>query len=143
MSLSGALTQLLLYADRFIIGAMLTLTAVAFYATPLDLIMRLWIIPVAVAQTMLPAIASSFRELPDHTALLIKRGALIVMLLSLPASLILIPGAELFLRLWLGTEFAVRFAGSDRPAGCDGEVLTGAGSDFPAAQRGTTALAWH
>jgi O-antigen/teichoic acid export membrane protein len=30
MSLSGALTQLLLYADRFIIGAMLTLTAVAF-----------------------------------------------------------------------------------------------------------------
>ncbi|MFN8882348.1 MAG: oligosaccharide flippase family protein, partial [Alphaproteobacteria bacterium] len=96
MSLSGALTQLLLYADRFIIGAVLTLSAVAFYATPLDLIMRLWIIPVAVAQTMLPAIASSFRELPDHTALLIKRGALIVMLLSLPASLILIPGAELF-----------------------------------------------
>jgi O-antigen/teichoic acid export membrane protein len=106
MSLSGALTQLLLYADRFIIGAMLTLAAVAFYATPLDLIMRLWIIPVAVAQTMLPAIASSFRELPNHTALLIKRGALIVMLLSLPASLILIPGAELFLRLWLGAEFA-------------------------------------
>ncbi len=106
MSLSGALTQLLLYADRFIIGAMLTLSAVAFYATPLDLIMRLWIIPVAVAQTMLPAIASSFRELPDHIALLIKRGALIVMLLSLPASLILIPGAELFLRLWLGDAFA-------------------------------------
>jgi len=106
MSLSGALTLLLLYADRFIIGAVLTLSAVAFYATPLDLVIRLWIIPVAVVQTMLPAIASSFRELPDHTALLIKRGALIVILLSLPASLILIAGAELFLRLWLGAEFA-------------------------------------
>jgi O-antigen/teichoic acid export membrane protein len=106
MSLSGALTQFLLYADRFIIGAMLTLSAVAFYATPLDLIIRLWIVPVAVTQTMLPAIASSFRELPQNTALLVKRGALIVMLLSLPASLILIPGAELFLRLWLGEAFA-------------------------------------
>ena len=106
MSLSGALTQLLLYADRFIIGAMLTLSAVAFYATPLDLIMRLWILPVAVAQTMLPAIASSYRDLPQDTALLVKRGALIVMALCLPASLILIPGAELFLRLWLGEAFA-------------------------------------
>jgi O-antigen/teichoic acid export membrane protein len=106
MSLSGALTQLLLYADRFIIGAMLTLSAVAFYATPLDLIMRLWILPVAVAQTMLPAIASSYRDLPQDTALLLKRGALIVMALCLPASLILIPGAELFLRLWLGEAFA-------------------------------------
>ncbi|MGI9127218.1 MAG: flippase [Roseomonas sp.] len=106
MSLSGALTQLLLYADRFIIGAMLTLPAVAFYATPLDLIMRLWILPVAVAQTLLPAIASSYRDLPQDTALLLKRGALIVMALCLPASLILIPGAELFLRLWLGEAFA-------------------------------------
>ncbi|MCA3274073.1 MAG: flippase [Roseomonas sp.] len=106
MSSSGALTQLLLYADRFIIGAMLTLSAVAFYATPLDLIIRLWIIPVAVVQTLLPAIASSFRDLPESTALLIKRGALIVTLLALPASLVLIPGAELFLRLWLGETFA-------------------------------------
>ena len=106
MSLSGALTQLLLYADRFIIGAVLTLSAVAFYATPLDLIMRLWILPVAVTQTLLPAIASSYRELPQHTALLMRRGALIVMALCLPASLALIPGAELFLRLWLGESFA-------------------------------------
>jgi O-antigen/teichoic acid export membrane protein len=106
MSLSGALTQLLLYADRFIIGAMLTLSAVAFYATPLDLIMRLWILPVAVAQTLMPAIASSYVNRPDDTALLVKRGALIVMALCLPASLILIPGAELFLQLWLGEAFA-------------------------------------
>jgi O-antigen/teichoic acid export membrane protein len=106
MSLSGALTQLLLYADRFIIGALLTLSAVAFYATPLDLIMRLWILPVAVAQTLLPAIASSYRDLPQQTALLVRRGALVVLALSLPASLILIPGAELFLQLWLGEAFA-------------------------------------
>lgn len=106
MSFSGALTQVLLYADRFIIGAVLTLSSVAFYATPLDLIIRLWIIPVAVTQTLLPAIASSFRELPQHTARLIQRGGLIVMALCLPASLVLIPGAELFLRLWLGEAFA-------------------------------------
>ncbi len=78
MSLSGALTQVLLYADRFLIGALIGLTAVAFYATPLDLVMRMWILPVAVAQTLLPAIASSFRTAPERTALLLRRGALIV-----------------------------------------------------------------
>ena len=40
MSASGILTQALLYADRFLIGAFLTLSAVAFYATPLDLTLK-------------------------------------------------------------------------------------------------------
>lgn len=106
MSLSGALTQVLLYADRFLVGALIGLTAVAFYATPLDLVMRMWILPVAVAQTLLPAIASSFRAAPERTALLLRRGALIVAALVLPACLVLVAGAEWLLWLWLGTEFA-------------------------------------
>ena len=106
MSLSGALTQVLLYADRFIIGALIGLTAVAFYATPLDLVMRMWILPVAVAQTLLPAIASSFRTAPGRTALLMRRGALIVAGLVLPACLVLVALAEWLLWLWLGTAFA-------------------------------------
>ncbi|WP_170979155.1 flippase [Roseomonas sp. HF4] len=106
MSLSGALTQVLLYADRFLIGALIGLTAVAFYATPLDLVMRMWILPVAVAQALLPAIASSFRVAPERTALLLRRGALIVAAVGLPACLVLVAGAEWLLWLWLGTEFA-------------------------------------
>lgn len=106
MSLSGALTQVLLYADRFLVGALIGLTAVAFYATPLDLVMRMWILPVAVAQTLLPAIASSFRSAPERTALLMRRGALIVAGLVLPACLVLVALAEWLLWLWLGSAFA-------------------------------------
>ena len=51
MSVSGMMTQALIYADRFLIGALLSLAAVAYYATPLDLVLRAWILPVAVAQT--------------------------------------------------------------------------------------------
>jgi O-antigen/teichoic acid export membrane protein len=106
MSLSGALTQVLLYADRFLVGALIGLTAVAFYATPLDLVMRMWILPVAVAQALLPAIASSFRTAPDRTALLLRRGALIVAGLVLPACLVIVASAEWLLWLWLGQDFA-------------------------------------
>jgi O-antigen/teichoic acid export membrane protein len=106
MSLSGALTQVLLYADRFLVGALIGLTAVAFYATPLDLVMRMWILPVAVAQALLPAIASSFRTAPGRTVLLLRRGALIVAGLVLPACLVLVACAEWLLWLWLGNDFA-------------------------------------
>jgi len=106
MSLSGVLTQVSLYADRFLIGALLTLAAVAFYATPLDLVMRLWILPVAVAQALLPALASSFRAQPAETAALLRRGVLLIAGLVLPGCVVLIVLAHPLLRLWLGTAFA-------------------------------------
>jgi O-antigen/teichoic acid export membrane protein len=106
MSASGILTQALLYADRFLVGAVLTLTAVAFYATPLDLVMRMWILPVAVAQALLPAMASVFATHAEATAGLLRRGALMVMAMVLPACLVLVAAGPLVLQLWLGQEFA-------------------------------------
>jgi O-antigen/teichoic acid export membrane protein len=106
MSVSGMLTQALLYADRFLIGALLTLTAVAFYATPLDLVMRMWILPAAVAQALLPAMASAYATHAVMTAGLLRRGALLVMAAVLPACLVLVATGPELLRLWLGAEFA-------------------------------------
>ena len=92
MSVSGIMTQALVYADRFLIGALLSLAAVAYYATPLDLVLRAWILPVAVAQTMLPAIAASFAADPREAAALLRRGALLIMAMVLPACLLLVGG---------------------------------------------------
>ncbi|WP_424812388.1 flippase [Roseococcus sp. YIM B11640] len=106
MTFSSVLNQALLYADRFLVGAMLTLAAVAFYATPLDLVMRMWILPVAIAQAMLPGMASGFKLLPDATSGLLRRGSLLMLLLTLPACLVLAGLGDWVLRLWLGAEFA-------------------------------------
>jgi O-antigen/teichoic acid export membrane protein len=106
MTFSSALTQALLYADRFLIGAMLTLSAVAFYATPLDLVLRFWILPVAVAQALLPALASSFRALPAETVALFRKAVLLIAAIVLPAAVVLVAFAHPALDLWLGREFA-------------------------------------
>ncbi len=106
MSASGILTQALLYADRFLIGALLTLSAVAFYATPLDLVMRMWILPVAVAQALLPAMASAYATHAQATAGLLRRGALLTLAAVLPACLLLVAAGPWLLQLWLGAEFA-------------------------------------
>jgi O-antigen/teichoic acid export membrane protein len=106
MTFSGTLSQVLLYADRFLIGALLTLAAVAYYSTPLDLVLRMWILPVAVAQTLLPALAASFATDPARAAAVLRRGTLLILALVFPACLVLVGGAELLLRLWLGAAFA-------------------------------------
>jgi O-antigen/teichoic acid export membrane protein len=106
MSASGILTQALLYADRFVIGALLTLSAVAFYATPLDLVMRMWILPVAVAQALLPAMASAYATHAEATAGLLRRGVLLTLAAVLPACLLLVAAGPWLLHLWLGAEFA-------------------------------------
>jgi O-antigen/teichoic acid export membrane protein len=106
MTASSILNQALMYADRFLIGAMLTLVAVAYYATPLDLVLRMWIVPVAVAQALLPAMASSWRAAPEVAAGLLRRGGLLILALVLPACLVLAGFGDWVLRLWLGAEFA-------------------------------------
>ncbi|WP_160119555.1 flippase [Rhodovarius lipocyclicus] len=98
--------QALLYADRFLIGALVTLTAVAYYATPLDLVMRLWILPVAVSQALLPAMSSAYATLPETTAALLRRGGLLILLLVFPAAAILAGAGHEVLWLWLGREMA-------------------------------------
>ena len=106
MSASGILTQALLYADRFLVGALLSLSAVAFYATPLDLVMRMWILPVAVAQAMLPGMASGYATHATMTAGLLRRGALLSMAVVMPACILLVALGPELLRLWLGPAFA-------------------------------------
>lgn len=106
MTFASVLNQALLYADRFLIGALLTLAAVAYYATPLDLVLRMWILPVAIAQALLPAMASAFRLLPEVTAGLLRRGALLMVLLTLPPCLVLAGIGDWVLGLWLGADFA-------------------------------------
>lgn len=111
MTFTSLTTQALLYADRFLIGALLSLTAVAFYATPLDLVMRVWILPVAVAQVLVPAIARAFATQPEEAAATLRQGTLGILVLGLPACLLLTGAAWELLALWLGRDFADGGAG--------------------------------
>lgn len=106
MTATSVVTQALMYGDRFIIGALLSLTAVAFYATPLDLVLRVWILPMAVTQVLMPAIARAYAARPDEAIATLRQGTLGILLLVLPAALLLTGAAWELLALWLGREFA-------------------------------------
>ncbi len=106
VTVSNTLWPVMLYLDRFIVGAMLSLVAVSFYATPLDLVMRLMLVPMTVAAAMFPAVATSHHQRPERAEALLRTGSLATMAAVFPACLLAVGAADEILTLWLGPDFA-------------------------------------
>ena len=59
---TNVVNPLLIYMDRFLIGSLVSLSAVAYYATPYDMITKLLIIPSSMAGPLFPAFAASYAQ---------------------------------------------------------------------------------
>ncbi|MDH5184912.1 MAG: flippase [Gammaproteobacteria bacterium] len=110
MTVSNIIGPLVSYMDRFLIGAVVSMTAVAYYATPYDLVTKLWIIPGAMMGVMFPAFASVFVSDRLRSGLLFKRTMRYVFFSLFPFVLIIVTLSEEGLRLWLGEGFAMHSA---------------------------------
>jgi O-antigen/teichoic acid export membrane protein len=110
MTVSNIVGPLMVYADRFMIGAVLSVSAVAYYTTPFDLVFRLTFIPQGVAGVLFPAFATSLAGNPERTSLLVSRGVKYIYLAMAPIILITIAFAPEGLALWLGPSFAAHSA---------------------------------
>jgi O-antigen/teichoic acid export membrane protein len=111
LTVSNITWPLLLYMDRFVIAAVLSTAATAYYATPFDLIVRFTIVPLAIMQTAFPAITASYRTAPQKAARLFRLGSLTVAVVLFPAAFIVVMFAQDLLQLWLGKDFAAHAAG--------------------------------
>jgi O-antigen/teichoic acid export membrane protein len=106
MTVSNIVGPAILYLDRFLIGALLSLSAVAYYTVPFDLVSRLLVIPLSVAGVLFPAFAVSQAQDPNRTGLLLRRGLKYVFLSLFPIMLVIVTLAPDILRFWLGPAFA-------------------------------------
>jgi O-antigen/teichoic acid export membrane protein len=106
MTLANIAGPILYYVDRFIIGTLLSVKAVAYYSAPFDTINRLTVVPSAVVGVLFPAFAMSLRKNPGHAGLLLSRGVKYVLLTLFPIVLTIVVFAPEGLRLWLGPVFA-------------------------------------
>ena len=107
VTVSNVLWPVMLYVDRFVVGATLSLAAVSYYSTSLDLVMRLLMVPMAVAAVLFPAVATSHRTMPERTRALLRTGVLATATVVFPACAILAGLSHELLSLWLGARFAV------------------------------------
>ena len=114
MTVSNVVGSLMVYFDRFAVGAVLGLAAVAYYATPFELVTKLLLVPMALAQVLFPAFAGRLLDDPAAAARMQVRGARALLLALLPPVLILVIWAPQVLQLWLGADFAREGAGALR-----------------------------
>jgi O-antigen/teichoic acid export membrane protein len=129
-AVSTVLSPLLVYLDRILIGVLVSMAAVAYYAAPYELIVRLTVIPMAVATTLYPAFSqlSGGAQL-ERAGRLAARSVKVILLVLAPLVFLLIGGAADGLRVWLGEAFAEQSALALRILGVG--VLLNAAAQVP------------
>jgi O-antigen/teichoic acid export membrane protein len=105
LTVSSVVGPVIVYSDRFILGALLSLAAVAYYTAPFEIVSRLLIVPAALAGALFPALASRSQRDAD-SAFLQRQATRVILLITVPLCLAGGALAEPALDAWLGPEFA-------------------------------------
>jgi O-antigen/teichoic acid export membrane protein len=107
VTVSSIVGPILVYLDRFMIGSLLTMTAVAHYAAPYEIVTRLWVIPTSLVATLFPAfsVLTGQRQW-ERLADLFSRSTQWVLLTLGAVVVVLIIFAHDILQVWLGSAFA-------------------------------------
>ncbi len=126
LTAANLVPPLLTVAERFLIGAQVSLRAVAYYSVPFEVVFRLWILPTSVLAALFPVLAAAAtitdgldgrdgldgldgrdgRDRAEEIRRLAGRAVRsMALLLGLPVAAALLAGGPL-LDLWLGPELA-------------------------------------
>jgi O-antigen/teichoic acid export membrane protein len=106
MTVSNIISPLMVYLDRFIIGALISVTAVAYYATPYEIVTKLWIVPGALVAALFPAFAATSNGNTTRTIQLLSKSIAATFIFLFPLVLIIVTFSREGLMIWLGDNFA-------------------------------------
>ena len=106
LTVSQLIPPLMGNMDRFFIGAILTMTAVAYYATPFDTIAKLAVFPNAILGVLFPVFSVYALDQLERLERLHRRAIAYILLIITPASIGLVAAGDIVLDLWLGGDFA-------------------------------------
>lgn len=105
LSVSLLAAPILTYAERLLIGGLRSLTDLAYYAVPFEIVARTAVIPAAVALTLFPAFSYA-QDSRETIAALFRRPVRLLFLLQWPLLIVfwLFPGE--ILATWMNDEVA-------------------------------------
>jgi O-antigen/teichoic acid export membrane protein len=106
MTVSNIVGPLITYLDRFLIGALLSVAAITYYATPYEVVTKLFVIPSALVGVLFPAFSATFINQPDLSKKFFIKGNKFVFIFLYPIVLLIITFAYEGMDLWLGRKFA-------------------------------------
>jgi O-antigen/teichoic acid export membrane protein len=108
MTVSNVISPLMGSVDRFLVGALLSIAAVAYYATPFEAVTKLLIIPSSITAVLFPAFSTASMIDRARLAELFRVGLRVVFLAMYPLVFLIVTFAPELLRFWLGDAFATQ-----------------------------------
>ncbi len=111
VSVANVAGAVMVYIDRFVIGAMVSMPAVAYYAAPYEVLTRLWVLPQALTGALFPALAAA--SLAD-ARMMHRKGVLAVFVTAVPLALLAGWAAPWWLQAWIGADYAGEGAAAAR-----------------------------
>lgn len=106
MTASNLVSPVMTNFDRLFIGTFVSVSSVAYYATPHEVVTKLALIPGAIVGVLFPAFSTAYGHNQARTALLFKRGVNYTFLMLFPLALIIVAFAHEGLDIWLGGDFS-------------------------------------
>ncbi len=106
MTVINIISPLMVYLDRFLIGAIISMTAVSYYFVPYEVVTKLWVLSIAIVGVLFPAFSATVGNDKIRAAWLFDRAVNFIFLIMFPLSLVIITLSYEGLELWLGAEFA-------------------------------------
>ena len=106
MTLSNVVSPLMGYIDRFMLGAMISAAAVAYYVTPQEIVTKIWIIPGALTSVLFPTFAAHSISNSKKVKDLFNKSVQALLLVILPIALFLVLFANEIMNLWMGQDFS-------------------------------------
>jgi O-antigen/teichoic acid export membrane protein len=102
ITVSAAVAPMLVYLDRFFIGVLLPIAALAAYSIPMEIVSKSFLLPAAVSGVMFPAFARSFTASAATTTALFARSLKLVALILCPLCAAVVTFAPQIMSLWIG-----------------------------------------
>jgi O-antigen/teichoic acid export membrane protein len=110
MTVTNVVSPMMVYMDRFFIGSVLGLAAVAYYVTPYEIITRLLVFPGALVGVLFPMFSASLAGDRAQAAELFRLSVRWLFLALFPVVLVTTVFAGDGLRIWLSEEFSLNGA---------------------------------
>jgi O-antigen/teichoic acid export membrane protein len=106
MTVSNLISPIMVNFDRFLIGALISVAAVAFYTTPYEAVNKLWVIGGSLGAALFPEFAREFRRDKANCASLLSSAIDSALVALIPLVVVVVLWAREGLQLWLGAQFS-------------------------------------
>ncbi|MHB8381103.1 MAG: flippase [Candidatus Binataceae bacterium] len=106
VTISSVSSPVIEYFGRFMLSALVSVAAVAYYAVPFQVVTKLLIVPTSMSGALFPAFSSALAQTPARIPMLLERATRYLFIFIFPAVLVICTLAPEWVFLWLGADFA-------------------------------------